>query len=79
METQKTSRLDDAARKDEFYPAGVVDELEPIRARARLLELALLGGGCGMSLEKGTYRDALIQGAQDVADDLDRLSKRLGA
>ena len=32
-----------------------------------------------MSLEDGTYHDALIQGAQDVADGLDRLAERLGA
>jgi X-X-X-Leu-X-X-Gly heptad repeat protein len=32
-----------------------------------------------MSLDKGTYLDALTQGAQDVADGLDRLAEKLGA
>jgi len=56
-----------------------VDELARIRARARLLEVALLGRASGMSLEEGTYRDALIQGAQDVAEGLDDLAKRFSA
>lgn len=79
MKTHETSRPDDAARADKSSLLDVVDELACIRARARLLEVALLGGGGGMSLEEGTYRDALIQGAQDVAEGLDRLALRLGA
>jgi len=60
-------------------PLGVADELARIRARARLLEVALLGGGGGMSLEEGTYLDAIIQGAQDVANGLDALAARIKA
>lgn len=79
MKTHETSGPDDAARADKSPPLNVMDELARIRARARLLEVALLGGGGGMSLEDGTYHDALIQGAQDVAEGLDALAKRLGA
>jgi hypothetical protein len=79
METQETSRPDDAARADKPASLGVADELARIRARARLLEVALLGGGGGMSFDERTYLDALIQGAQDIADGLDRLAERLGA
>lgn len=79
METHETSRPDDAARAAGSSSLDVVDELACIRARARLLEVALLGGGGGMSLEEGVYHDALIQGAQDVAEGLDALAKRLGA
>ncbi|HEY8125988.1 MAG TPA: hypothetical protein VIF88_11280 [Methylocystis sp.] len=80
MKTHETSGSDDAARADKPASLGVADELACIRARARLLELALLGGDrTGMSLEGGTYHDALIQGAQDVADGLDRLAERLSA
>ncbi len=39
------------------------DELDAIRAHARLLELALLGAGSsGISLNEPTYRDALTPG-----------------
>ena len=52
--------------------------MRPLHLASRtLLEVALLGGGGGMSLETGTYHDALIQGAQGVANGLDALSKRL--
>jgi hypothetical protein len=79
MKTHKTHCPDDAADADKPASLSIEDELAGIRARARLLEVALLGGGGGMSLEDGTYHDALIQGAQDVAEGLDRLAKRLGA
>jgi hypothetical protein len=79
MKTHETSGLDDAARADRSSSLSVEDELARIRARARLLEVALLGGGCGMDLSEGTYRDALIQGAQDVAEGLDELARKLGA
>ncbi len=59
----------------EIVAADFQDELESIKSRARLLELALLGGGGGMSLSEGVYRDALIQGAQDIAEGLDRLAE----
>ncbi len=77
MKTHGTSGSDDGARADKPDSLDVIDELARIRARARLLEVALLGGGGGMSLEEGIYRDALIQGAQDVAQGLDRLAERL--
>ena len=76
MKTHETSGSDDAARADKSASLGVVDELACIRARARLLELALLGGGRGMSLEDGTYHDALIQGAQDIAEGLDSTGEK---
>jgi hypothetical protein len=80
MKTHETSGPDDAARADKPASPDVADELARLRARARLLELALLGGGrSGMSLDEGTYLDALTQGAHDVADGLDRLAERLGA
>ena len=80
MKTHETSGPDDAARTDKPASLSVADELACLRARARLLELALLGGGhSGMSLDKGTYLDALTQGAQDVAEGLDELAKRLSA
>jgi hypothetical protein len=79
MKTHETSRPGDAARLDKSSLVDVVDELARIRARARLLEVALLGRASGMSLEEGTYRDALIQGAQDVAEGLDDLAKRFSA
>ncbi|QGM99960.1 hypothetical protein [Methylocystis parvus] len=55
-----------------------VDQLACIRARARLLELALLGAdGSGMSLEDEIYRDALTQQVQDIARGLDRLAEAM--
>lgn len=77
METSETSRPDDDSAA-KFATLGVVDELAGIQARARLLELALLGGGGGMSLEQHPYLDALVQGVQDVAEGLDKLAERLG-
>jgi hypothetical protein len=58
----------------------IPDELDRIRARMRLLELALLGSdGSGMSIGGGTFRDAILQGAQDVANGLDELSEAINA
>ena len=63
----------------ENAPFDALDELDNIRARARLLELALLGSGkSGMSLDEGTYLDAVIQQASDVARQLDALAERMG-
>lgn len=63
----------------ENAPFDALDELANIRARARLLELALLGSGAsGMSLEGGTYLDAITQQASDVAHQLDLLAERMG-
>jgi hypothetical protein len=80
MKTHETPGPDDTARADKPASLGIEDELACIRARAHLLELALLGGGrSGMSLDGGTYLDALTQGAHDVADGLDRLAEKRGA
>jgi Holliday junction resolvasome RuvABC ATP-dependent DNA helicase subunit len=54
------------------------DQLSCIQARARLLELALLGAGkSGMSLDDDTYLDALTQQAQDIARGLDQLAETM--
>ncbi len=83
MKSKTDSATKDSAKAgagaDKPAPRDVIDELACIRARARLLEVALLGGGGGMSLETGTYHDALVQGAQDVAEGLDGLAEWLGA
>ncbi len=80
MKTHETPGPNDTPRVDKPASLSVADELACIRARARLLELALLGGArSGMSLDEGIYLDALTQGAQDVAQGLDRLAERLGA
>jgi hypothetical protein len=66
--------------REAAIPIGIIDaqdELARIRARVRLLEVALLGGGSGMSFEDGTYLDALVQGIQDIAHGLDALDERL--
>jgi hypothetical protein len=52
-----------------------LDDLDSIRARARLLELALLGSGKSL---KGAYLDAVTQQASDVAHQLDQLAERMG-
>jgi hypothetical protein len=63
----------------EKAPLGALDDLDAIRARARLLELALLGSGeSGMSLDGGAYLDAITQQASDVAHQLDLLAERMG-
>lgn len=62
----------------EKAPLDALDELANIRGRARLLELALLGSEqSGMSLDGGTYLDAVIQQASDVAHQLDALAERM--
>lgn len=54
----------------------ITDEIETIRARARLLELALLGAEkTGHSLDGGVYLDAVRQGIADIADGLDQVAR----
>lgn len=56
---------------------NTIPDIANIRARARLLEFALLCGGGGMSLDDGVYRDAIAQQASDIAHDLDLLAESL--
>lgn len=53
------------------------DEIANIRARSRVLELALMSKG--MSLDDRVWRDAILQQAQDITQDLDALSTTLEA
>lgn len=58
--------------------SDALDELPLVAARARLLELALLGAeGSGMTIDRGPYADALRQGACDVANGLTEINEAL--
>ncbi|GLI94312.1 hypothetical protein [Methylocystis echinoides] len=52
-----------------------INEIADVLARARLLELALLGApGSGMDVTEGAFHDAIVQGAQDVVRGLEQLA-----
>lgn len=50
------------------------DEIDTIRARARLLQLALAGSrSTGFCIDSGIYHDAVVQCAGEIAQALDDL------
>jgi hypothetical protein len=57
----------------------ISDEMELVRDRARVLQMALLGAPkSGVGFQDGAYFNALALQASDIVHQIDALAERLG-